>query len=435
MWSAFERYVDKTMSDQQIVGVAVAVAQNGEVIYQNGFGVRDLATQAPVTPETVFGTASVSKSFTALVIMQLASEGRLSVIDPVIKYLPELRLRGVEKVDEIKIHHLLSHTSGIPPMHRRQELRTFDQHIEYLNSAEYQMLGKPGDYLSYCNDGFLLLGAIIERLTGRLYRRVMTERVLDRLEMNRSTYTLEELARMTNVTVPYLYNKKTQSHDPAEWPELGNYEVGGGVRASAVDLVKYGQLYLRGGEWGGRSLVDPKLLQAMWQPVYPIGRMTAYGYALQSTPYGAVTLVEHGGSQPGVSSNFGFVPERGLTVAALTNVTGVSANAIWLAAVNTALGLPLTQKRSIEPEYQASPDELQSFVGRYRSAEGGNLRVFAEDDGLRLENEGEQFALRASSDHTLVYDYRGQKVLRFHFRDGKPWAVFAGLRMLRRTEE
>ncbi len=435
MWSAFERYVEKTMHDEQIVGAAVAVSQNGQVVYQNGFGVRDLATQAPVTPETVFGTASVSKSFTALVIMQLASEGRLSVQDPVTKYLPELRLRGVEQMDEIKIHHLLSHTTGLPPMHRRQELRTFDQHIEYLSSAEYEMLGKPGDYLSYCNDSFLLLGAIIERLTGRLYRRVMTERVLDRLEMNRSTYTLEELNRMTNVTVPYLYNKKTHSHDTAAWPELGNYEVGGGVRSTALDLLKYGQLYLDSGECHGRALVSPQLLRTMWQPVYPIGRLTAYGYALQSTPYGAVTLVEHGGSQPGVSSNFGFVPERGLTVAVLTNVTGVSANAIWLAAVNTALGLPLDQKRSIEPEYQASPEELQRLIGTYRSAEGGNLRVFMDGDRLMVENEGERFSLRASSGQTLVYDYRGPKVLRFHFRDGKPWAVFSGLRMLRRTGE
>ncbi|MGE5653930.1 MAG: serine hydrolase domain-containing protein, partial [Bacillota bacterium] len=262
-----------------------------------------------------------------------------------------------------------------------------------------------------------------------------TERVLDCLEMNRSTYTLEELARMTNVTVPYVYNKQTHSHDAAEWPELGNYEVGGGVRSNVLDLMKYGELYLRGGELRGRSLVSPKLLQSMWQPVYPIGRMTAYGYALQSTPYGAVTLVEHGGSQPGVSSNFGFVPERCLTVAVLTNVTGVSANAIWLAAVNTALGLPLEQKRSLEPEYQAAQEELLRLVGTYRSDEGGNLRIFMDNEGLKVENEGEQFPLRASSDHTLVYEYRGQKVLRFHLRDGQPWAVFSGLRMLRRTLE
>ena len=109
----------------------------------------------------------------------------------------------------------------------------------------------------------------------------------------------------------------------------------------------------------------------MAEPVHYTSGNSYYGYALQMTPnYSGVTLVEHGGGQPGVSSNFGFIPEEGLVAAVLTNMSDVSANAIWLAAINTALDLPIDQKRSIEPHYAIKPEQLQRMVGTYRSDEG-----------------------------------------------------------------
>lgn len=90
-WSIFEAYVGKLMKQESIAGAAVAVSQHGEIIYQKGFGVRDIETKDPVTPDTIFGTASVTKSFTALTIMQLADEGKLSLDDPVICYIPRVQ--------------------------------------------------------------------------------------------------------------------------------------------------------------------------------------------------------------------------------------------------------------------------------------------------------------------------------------------------------
>jgi len=220
-WQDYARYVEEVMERDHIAGAAISVSQNGKILFQQGFGYRHLAKQQPVTPDTIFGIASVSKSFTAVAIMQLVDAGLLSVDDPVVKYLPEFQLHGVEDINSVKIKHLLSHTTGMPPMRRRQDITTFEEHLEFLAQQEYELLGQPGEYLSYCNDTFLLLGAIIERLTGRIYRKYMTSNILDALEMYRSTYSIEELTRFKDVTVPYIYNKQTGEFEERPWPALG----------------------------------------------------------------------------------------------------------------------------------------------------------------------------------------------------------------------
>lgn len=449
-WTSFEDYVEKTMEENHIVGAAVAVADKSGVIYAKGFGVKDVETKDPAYPETIFGCASVSKSFTAMAITQLADAGMLSVDDPVTEHIPEFRLSGVEDMADVKVRHILSHTTGLPPMTRRQDIIDLDKHVEYIATSDYELLGKPGEYFSYCNDTFLLNGLIIQRKSGQLYRRYMTRHILDAAGMNRSTYNLEELEKLGNLSTPYVYDKKKGEHVKQEWPVLGTYEVGGGVRSCVLDLMKYGHIYLNGGVApNGCSIASVEGLRRMWtNPMYPTARKTYYNFALQVTPDYAgtgVTLAEHGGGQPGVSSNFGFVPEAGITVAVLTNVTGVPAGAIWLAAVNVALGLPLDTKKSVEVDCGASPKELTRFTGLYRCDEGGQAELFMDGDALIVRREGEEFEAKASDERTLFFEAMGQQqVFRFYFDEerkgdpdstGKPWAVLAGSRMLRRVTE
>lgn len=446
-WAAFEEYVAKTMEENHIVGAAVAVAGPKEVLYANGFGVKDLETGEPVDPETIFGCASVSKSFTAMAIMQLADAGLLSVDDPVIAHIPEFRLKGARDMNAVKMSHILSHTTGLPPMTRRQDIIDLDEHVRYIAGADYELLGDPGEYFSYCNDTFLLSGLIIQRKSEQLYRRYMTRHILDAAGMNRSTYNLEELEKLGNLSTPYVYNRQEQKHEKQRWPVLGTYEVGGGVRSCVLDLMKYGQIYLNGGLANtGVGIVSSEGVKRMWtSPMYPTGRSTWYNFGLQVTPNYAgldATLAEHGGSQPGVSSHFGFVPEKGITVAVLTNVTGVPAGAIWLAAVNVALGLPLETQKSVEVDCGASPEQLSRFTGLYKCDEGGQAEIFMDGDTLIVRREGQDFEAKASDERTLFFEAMGQQqVLRFYFYkkgmapdpSGRPWAVLAGSRMLRRV--
>ena len=135
-WGQFEYYVSELMEREQIPGVAVAISQNGKMIYERGFGVRSLETKAPVTPDTIFGTASITKSFVAFSIMKLAEEGKLRLDDAVNKYLPSFQLKSYDNIDKIKIHHLLSHTTGIPSVERKEQLESFHEHLNYLRELD-----------------------------------------------------------------------------------------------------------------------------------------------------------------------------------------------------------------------------------------------------------------------------------------------------------
>src|SRR5699024_12366992 len=111
----FEEKANALIDREQIPGVSLAVNESGSPIYEHGFGFRNIDKELPVTPDTVFGIASMSKSFTCVAIMQLQEAGKLSVHDPVIKHLPNFRLPNQAYAKQITIHHLMTHTSGLPP--------------------------------------------------------------------------------------------------------------------------------------------------------------------------------------------------------------------------------------------------------------------------------------------------------------------------------
>lgn len=176
-----------------VPGLAVAVGREGVEVYAAGFGEREIGAGAPVTPDTVFGVASVTKSFTALAVMQLHEAGKLSVDDPVTRYLPEFRTPDAEATRAITLHHFLTHTAGFPPLPSRffafarsaegdaaaggkpswaadhAPIDTYEDLMDYLAEGGYMMLGAPGKRFSYCNEGFALLGAIIARVSGQPY--------------------------------------------------------------------------------------------------------------------------------------------------------------------------------------------------------------------------------------------------------------------------
>ena len=418
-WDRFENYVTELMKQEQIPGVAIAVSQNGQVIYERGFGVIDLETREPTTPETIFGIASITKSFTALAIMKLAEEGKLQVDDAVKIHLPDFRLNGYSNINDIKIHHLLSHTTGLGTVKRNQQLTNFDEHLNYLSEIEQEALGTPGDFFCYNNDMFLLLGAIIEKITGENYKDYITNEIFIPMNMTRTTFNPDELTQFNNVTTPYiLANGKPIS---CSWPTLGNYAVGGGIRSTVTDLLNYGSIYIEEAN---------KLTHKMMTAVHRTNGTSSYGYAFQTTPnYEEVTLVEHGGRQPGVSSNFGFIREKGIVAAVLTNVEGVSADAIWLGAINTVLRLPVDRKRSIEPHFDMKKEQLSRFIGTYQTGEGSAVTISYADEKLTATVEGKMHSLRASNVETLVITPIERPIRFFFNEENETWALFLGMRM------
>jgi len=425
-WGRFEKYVTDLMEKEKMPGVAIAISQNGQVIYERGFGVIDIETKEPVTPETIFGTASITKSFIALAIMKLAEEGKLQVDDAVKMHLPKLNLEYYYNINDIKIHHLLSHTTGIETIKRDEALASFDEHLDYLSGIELETLGRPGRYFCYNNDMFLLLGAIVEKVTGENYQDYIQKEIFRPMNMTRTTFNLEELAQFSNVTTPYIIEDSKPTS--CSWPILGNYAVGGGIRSTVMDLLKYGNLYID---------KENTFTRKMTKAVHKTNGTSSYGYGFQTTPnynLKGLTLVEHGGSQPGVSSNFGFVREQEIVAAVLTNLSGVSADAIWLGAINTVLGLPADRKRSIEPHFQLVQGQHLKFIGNYQTGEGSTVTISYVNEKLMATVDGKMHSLRASNPETLVITPI-ERPIRFFFNEyNETWALFLGLRMFVKSD-
>ncbi len=438
------------MREEHIAGASVGISAHGKVVYARGFGVGSLTTGRPVTEDTVHGIASVSKSFAALAVMQLVDDGLVDPLAPVTEYVPEFRLPRRADPRAVRVHHCLSHTTGTPPLRRRQgEFAEFAQHIAYVGDCDVDLLGPPGHYLSYCNDTFMLSGAIVERVTGRPFRDHVRERIFEPLGMSRTTYELEPLAAWDDVTELYNLDSSRTVLELKSWPELGTYHVGGGIRSTVRDLLRYGDMYCRlgrvsttgGGGSSGRIVSEAGVLRMRW----PIARVAAgsyYGYALQITPaYHGVTLVEHGGSLPGVASRWGFLPEEGVSAVVLTNVGGAPSELLWTGLVNTLLGLaPETPRSAPQPTFPVSGDQVARVTGLYAADEGARLRITRDGDGaVRVESEGLERVLRFVAPDLAVYEHQRQdKPLRFYLPPGSEapaWAVSSGLRMVRRAME
>ncbi len=462
----FEDFVHRQMQEHDIPGLSVAVADAGECLYAEGFGSRNLEDDLPATADTVYGMASVTKSFTALAVLILEEEGLLSVGEPVVKYLPEFQPADELFNKSVNIHHLLTHTSGLAPtaalrycMVRsikgdpivellkekgkweqwtdREPIDTYAELLHFLNDSDMQMLGRPGQQLSYSNDAYALLGTIVERVSGQTFESFVSERILQPLEMNRSFFELERLSELQDVTQLYAKDEDELMTSP-KWQNAPAMVGAGFLRSTVTDMVKYGQMYLRRGlDSDGNQLISGGTISRMSAGIFPCGRKVSYGYGLRTRPgYHGVTLVEHGGSLKGVSSNFGFIPERGITAMVVANLQGIPASKIWLAAVNLLLGLPIDTRRSVEPEYDAEEQILKRFEGLYKSGEGAEIRVVLDDGQLFAEMEDQRKELRPSGIDSVAIERRGDEAqMKFLTGpDGEVESMFFGLRIIKKVE-
>lgn len=456
-----EQYVCQFMEKYDAPGIAITIARGDEIVYARGFGCREREEKLPVTPATVMGVASITKSFTAAAIARLREVGKLDFTDPVSKFLPRFDLPDGSG-EAVTIRHLLTHTAGLPPLpslgwslkahsvldetpededdeeesKEHPPIDTIVDVVDYIASGDFQLLGKPGEYLSYSNDSYVLLGGTIEAVTGMSYADYIRQTFLQPLGMNRSTFNLRELLSWDDVTTLY-YKKEEEVKASNKWQEAPPYTAGGWLRSCASDLVRFFQLLANRGTYRGQRFLSVKSVEANMADGFKFSLHTSYAHGLRTQPYHGVTLVEHGGSLKGVSSNAGFVPEKGISAAVLCNLSGVPIYKVWLAAMNMMLGLPLDTPGAEYTTGQWQEGQLESFPGNFKSAEGAKLAVERTDDGLQVKMDKKQYPLLAVTEDTGVFHFRGQdQELRFFTgEDGEVWGVGFGLRVIPRTDE
>ncbi|MET3289746.1 UNVERIFIED_CONTAM: CubicO group peptidase (beta-lactamase class C family) [Brevibacillus sp. OAP136] len=433
---SFEKYAQNWMTEGQVPGVSIGLAKDGQLFYENGFGFRDVERQLGVTIDTVFGIASITKSFTCVAIMQLQDAGKLSVHDPVVKYLPEFRLKNGD-VGQITVHHFMTNTSGIPPLPtflgivmRSLEgneadqllqlqqtdsgstvpIDTYEELMHVISTLDVELLGPPGTEFSYSNDCFALLGAIISRVSGKSFELYVKEHILEPIGMEHTSFFLEELNGYENITNLYIMQDSGDHKEvisSPNWWDAPAARAAGALKSTVRDMLRYTDMFCKGGlTAGGKRILTHESVQQMMTPYLPTdmtpGQFYGYGLIITSDYYGK-KFVEHSGGIKGVTSQMCFFPETGLAGVALSNIELSPVLAIMSGALNSLENRPPESSHLDGKNHSVSEEEMQQFVGDYHSGEFGNLPVRLENGQLMISVLGENYVMRPFAEDIFVF--------------------------------
>jgi N-acyl-D-aspartate/D-glutamate deacylase len=293
----------------------VAVVQDGEIVHQAGYGLADLDHGTPITPDSAFRLASVSKHLTGMAIMLLAEEGKLGYDDLVVDYLPELGRFG----NEITIRHLLHHTSGLPDYYDTLEEELNDHWITNQEAVEFfsqwgEALFTAGERYEYSNPGYEMLAAVVERVTGQLFREFMDERIFRPLGMNNTTLFDQTEPEIANRA--YGYTREGEGFVIDDDHVLNYLGGSGGIYSSVSDLFLWDQaLYTE--QLVSRSTLD----QAFAPTVFNDGEEYPYGFGWRlGDDHALGPRLSHSGGWLGFSTRCVRYPDREFSVILLSNL-------------------------------------------------------------------------------------------------------------------
>lgn len=294
-----------------LAGVAIGIQYKGET-YQQGYGLSDRENGKPVTAQTVFKIASLTKSFTAAAILRLNEEGKLSLEDPISRFL-----QGVpEMAKDVEVQHLLNHTSGLPEWSiddaqaALPDPFTTAQAVEYYFGTIPALEFEPGETSSYNNIGYFLLGAIIEQVSGITYEEYLRITFFEPLELDATT----ECNSQSELPGYHSINKRLDAANPSNLKLMG----GAGALCSNVgDLLKWLDALAHG------KVIQPETWHQMIAPTkLSGGQVVYYGFGLVAEESSYGREITHDGATAGFNSFFAYYPKHELSIVLLSNTDG-----------------------------------------------------------------------------------------------------------------
>lgn len=371
-------------SAERMPGAVMGVIVDGELVWVKAAGVRETEKNAAVTPETVFRIASMTKSFTAMAILKLRDEGKLSLDDPVAKYVPVLADLSYPTSDSpaITIRHLLTHSEGFPednPWGDRQLAQT-DETIRAWMKAGIPFSTAPGTAFEYSNYGFGILGLIVAKASGKSYADYVRDNILRPLGMNASTF---EMSQVPREQIALGYRREDNSWKPEPILAHGSFGSMGGLWTNAHDLARYVAFLLSAfpprdePERGPIKRSSAREMQQLWR-FSPGGAyrsttdaplqlgVSGYGYGLGvSQDCRFAYVIGHGGGLPGYGSLMRWLPEYGVGLIAMGNLTYGGFGALFNDTLTTLHRTGALQPREVKPSpalLQAQADISQLII-------------------------------------------------------------------------
>lgn len=329
---ALRAKVAGVLSSWPSAGLAVAVVRDGRLAWFHGHGVAEVATGEPVTEDTVFRVGSLTKTITAVAVMQLWERGLVDLDAPANDYLTTFRLSPVRQgLQPATLRHLLTHTGGVGYWRRlsdllRPALGSGVRATRVLPLGDYYHQGlpqeiQPGTKWAYSNHGFAALGQIVEDITGQTLADYTREHVFDPLGMHRTDLLRSDHVRPGLATGYVVGPRGLKPVADYEVPTLG----GGGLYSSAADMGRYVASLLKGGAADRRPLLKPSTVAMMFQPHFlPDPRVPGAGLGFSLGSEGGHRTVAKDGVLSGFLADLALAPDEGIGVVVLTNTGALS---------------------------------------------------------------------------------------------------------------
>ncbi len=377
--------------DGNTPGCAAGVSAGGRSVLQRAYGMADLEHDIRNTPETIFEAGSVAKQFTAAAVLLLAKDGKLSLDDPVRKYIPELPEYG----SPLLIRHMLHHTSGLRDWGEIAAIGGWPRgtrvhthaHVLDIVSRQRSLNFTPGDQYSYSNTGYNLAAMIVERVSGKPFAEFTQERIFARLGMTHTSWRDDFTRVVRNRAIAYSIGPDRRFH--MDMP-FENVHGNGGLLTTVGDLLKWNE-----------NFVTPKVGDAAFvreqqqTGTFNDGSPERYALGLGIGKYRGVREVSHSGATAGYRAYLARYPDQHVSIAVLCNAsTAVPTEYVYKmadmylgdAVKNAPVATPAAPRARPQDSFHPSAADLAVFAGAYTSDEADTtLNVVVQGDSLMLK--------------------------------------------------
>ncbi len=410
-------------------GVAVLVVKDGKVLHRKGYGLANLETKTFVTPETVFDLGSVGKQFTAIAIMMLAERGKLNYDDALSKFFPQFPLYA----KKITIRHLLNHTAGLTEYDQlfiqsgkvdRDYESSFGQKdwlFEPTSKDTLNLLARqkmlrfaPGDEWEYSNSGYVVLGQIVEKVSGKSLRQFLKETIFEPLGMKNTLVYDEIKPKIPNLAVSYMRagNKLKGINTNALNLMYGD----GGINSSVDDLTKW---YRAIDE--NRLVKSATVRMAFTSGKLNNGASVGYGFGWYVGNSLGLPRRIHAGTWMGFRNEVAYYPEQHFTALILSN-DGRFTRTDRSAVITHLAKIYLSDKMTLPSAAQISPEILRQYAGKYELETGESFEISFENNALTVKPSG-LLPIKLVPESEVKFFVEGSEDDRYFFRKNEEGKV------------
>jgi CubicO group peptidase (beta-lactamase class C family) len=372
-----------------VPGMAIAVVKDDEVILAHGFGVSNIDTETPVTPETIFAIGSSTKAFTSTLVGMLVDEGKMSWDDPVTKYLPyfQMNVESDDESAEVTLRDVLSHRTGFTRMGLLFASGQIPRDEVLLDSTKAEPYVPFREKFYYSNVMYMSAGVAAGKAADTDWDTLIKERIFEPLDMDSTTTSVLQAEKDSRLSLGYLWDEDLQVYEYKPMRNVDNIGPAGAINSNVLDMAQWLRIQLGRGEYEDRRLISEENLRETWTKQIDITEGIGYGMGWMIREWEGQPVIEHGGNIDGFSAQVAMLPESNLGFVLLTNASvsplpPLAINMVW----DTLLGE--------EPANTGTAEDYEPYLGDY-IANFGQFQdivftVLVQNDRLAVDVPGQQ---------------------------------------------